>query len=170
MSDSWYVLHSKPRKEEFLCSQLLLHELEAYCPQIRVQPINPRARRSKPYFPGYVFVRADLEQNKLSALRWMPGVDGVVSFDREPAHVPGSLIWAIRQRVEQVNRRGGELLESMKAGDTVLIQDGPFAGYEAIFDTRLAGSDRVRVLLKLLQKRQVALELSVGQIQNQKRC
>jgi transcription antitermination factor NusG len=51
----------------------------------------------------------------------------------------------------------------------VVIQDGPFAGYEAIFDTRLPGRERVRVLLKLLQKRQVPVDLPAAQIKLKKR-
>jgi len=165
MTSTWYVLHSKPNKEEFLYDQLLANRLEAFCPHIRVQPVNPRARRAKPYFPGYVFVQLDLGNVKTSALGWMPGANGLVSFDGLPADVPESLVQAIRRRVNEINDAGGELLESLRPGETVVIQDGPFAGYQAIFDSRSSGSDRVRVLLTLLRKRQVPLELSAGQIQ-----
>src|SRR5207253_8987659 len=48
-------------------------------------------------------------------------------------------------------------------GDTVKITGGPFAGYEAIFDLRLKGADRVRVLLELL-RRQVTVEIDSGSI------
>jgi len=161
---TWYVLHSKPNKEEFLYDRLLANRMEAFCPRIRVQPVNPRARKVKPYFPGYVFVQLDIEKVKASALAWMPGASGLVSFDGCPADVPESLIHAIRRRVNEINAAGGELLESLKAGQTVTIQDGPFAGYQAIFDSRVSGADRVRVLLTLLKNRQLPLELSAGQI------
>jgi transcription elongation factor/antiterminator RfaH len=169
MTATWYVLQSKPHKERFLCDQLMAHSLEAFCPQIRIQPTNPRARRIKPYFPGYVFVETDLENAKWSTLAWMPGATGFVSFDGRPADVPESLVHAIRRRVDEINEAGGELLESVKPGETVMINDGPFAGYEAVFDARLSGVDRVRVLLKLLKNRQVPLELAVGQIQQKTR-
>lgn len=169
MTATWYVLHSKPNKEEFLCDQLLSNRLEAFCPRIRVQTVNPRARKTKPYFPGYVFVETDFESTNWSGLAWLPGSTGFVSFDGRPADVPGGLIQAIRRRVDEINAAGGELLESLKPGETVVIQDGPFAGYEAIFDARLTAVDRVRVLLTLLHKRRVPLELSVGQIQQKTR-
>ena len=169
MSTAWYVLHSKPRKEEFLWEQLLAHGLDAFCPRIRVQTVNPRARKIKPYFPGYLFVHLDLERLNPSMLRWMPGATGLVSFGGEPAHVPDSLMHAIQKRVEEINAAGGEQLERLQPGEPVVIQSGPFAGYEAIFDARLPGNERVRVLLKLLQKRQVTLDLPAGQIQPKKR-
>ena len=49
-----------------------------------------------------------------------------------------------------------------------MILDGPFAGHEAIFDVRLPGSERVRVLLKLLSRQQVPLVLPTGQVQRKK--
>ena len=169
MTAAWYALHSKPNKEEFLCDQLLSHRMDAFCPRLRVKPANPRARKSKPYFPGYVFVKADFGQVNMSALGWMPGATGVVSFDGQPASVPDGLIHAIEHRVDEINLAGGEVLAKIRPGDAVIIQDGPFAGYEAIFDARLAGLERVRVLLKLLQKRQFPLELSVAQIRQKTR-
>jgi transcription elongation factor/antiterminator RfaH len=166
MDAPWYVLHSKPRKEDFLLDQLKSHGFEAYCPFLRVTTVNPRARKIRPYFPGYVFLQVDLGHNKASTLQWMPGATGFVSFDGIPARVPDGLIPTLRQRVEAVNESGGELFHELKSGDIVRIVEGPFAGYEAIFDVRLPGSERVRVLLKLLQqRRQLSLELSAGQIQ-----
>jgi len=165
MAPRWYVLHSKPNKEEFLCTQLWARGVEAFCPQIRVRPANPRARKSKPYFPGYVFVRLDLQNTRFSILGWTPGAAGLVSFGGQAADVPESLIKAIRRRVDEINAAGGELLERLKPGEAVIIQGGPFAGYEAIFDAHLTGVERVRVLLRLLQNRQIPLELSAGLLQ-----
>lgn len=47
------------------------------------------------------------------------------------------------------------------------IQARPFAGYEAIFDARLSGCERVRVRLKLIIKQQIPLDLPSGQVQLQ---
>jgi transcription antitermination factor NusG len=78
--------------------------------------------------------------------------------------VPDHLIHALRKRVEEVHAAGGELLRSIRAGDAVVIRDGPFQGYEAIFDERLSDNERVRVLLKLFQREAVPLHLRAGQI------
>ncbi|HUH96733.1 MAG TPA: transcription termination/antitermination NusG family protein, partial [Anaerolineales bacterium] len=121
MTSTWYVLQSKPNKEGYLYDQLLANRLEAFCPHIRVQPVNPRARKVKPYFPGYVFVQLDLENAKTSALGWMPGAHGLVSFDGHPADVPENLVQAIRRRVNEINAAGGELLESLRPGEKVVI-------------------------------------------------
>ena len=78
--------------------------------------------------------------------------------------VPDNLVQAIRRHVDEINAAGGKQLAGLKQGETVVIQGGPFDGYEAIFDTRLAGTERVRVLLKLLRVRQMNVELPAAQI------
>ena len=79
MTDRWYTLRSKPNKEDLLWSQLQIREVETFYPRVRVQTVNPRARKIRPYFPGYVFVRADLEQVNSSSLQWTPGAVGLES-------------------------------------------------------------------------------------------
>lgn len=168
MTVYWYALQSKVNKEDALYGQLLSQGFDVYFPRIRVNPVNPRAKKIKPYFPSYMFVHTDIEEVGISTFQWMPFARGMVVFDQEPAAVPDSLIAAIRRRVDQVNAAGGEVFDGLHKGDSVFIHDGPFAGYEAIFDIRLPGSERVRVLIELLSKRQVPVELSVGQIRQRK--
>jgi transcriptional antiterminator RfaH len=169
MPASWYALHSKPRKEELLFEQLGLRKIETFFPRIRVQTVNPRARQVRAYFPGYVFIHLDLAEAGFSTLQWLPGVTGLVSFGGEPASVPESLITALRHKVERINGLGGELFDGLKPGEAVEIQAGPFSGYEAIFDEQISGNERVRVLLKLLQKRLVPVELPAGQVRRKDR-
>jgi transcription antitermination factor NusG len=164
MGAYWYVIQSKPNKEDALYQQLESQGIEVFYPRIRVSPVNPRAKKVKAYFPGYLFVLTDLQRVGISTLQWMPFARGVVTFDQEPATVPENLINAIRRKVEDVNAAGGEVFSGLHKGDSILIHDGPFAGYEAIFDLRLPGSERVRVLIKLLSQRQVPVELNEGQI------
>ncbi|MCJ7431994.1 MAG: hypothetical protein MUO77_00760 [Anaerolineales bacterium] len=169
MTICWYVLHSKPNHEELLWEQLSSRKVETFYPRIRVQTINPRARKVKPYFPGYVFIHADLEQIAPSTLQWMPGARGFVSFDSQPAMMSDTLIHAVKKRVDEINAAGGELFDGLKHGDLVEIQSGPFAGYEAIFDARLPGSERVRVLLKMLQGKSLTkMEIPAGLLEHKK--
>lgn len=169
MTVSWYAIRSKPNKEDFLAGQLEAYGIEVFYPRIFVKTVNPRARKVRPYFPSYLFVHVDLEKVNTSTLRWMPGAVSLISFDGEPASVPDLLIGALERQVAAINASQKNFMDELKHGDTVLVQDGPFAGYEAIFDGRLSGRDRVRVLLNFLQKRQVPLELREQQIGRVKR-
>jgi transcription antitermination factor NusG len=165
MSNSWYALRSKPQKEDIVYRQLLSNGIETYYPTLRVKPINPRSKKIKPYFPGYMFIRADIDELGITTFQWMPHTIGLVSFGNEPAIVPENLIVEIKKRVEEVSRIGEMKNKGYIRGEIVEIHNGPFTGYEAIFDTDLSGSERVRVLLKLLNdKRQIILELNQSQV------
>jgi transcription antitermination factor NusG len=165
MSAEWYAIQSKTHKEEALCGQLLAGGFEVFYPKIRAKPVNPRARKIRPYFPGYLFVKADLHVSGLSVLQFTPFARGLVTFDKEPAAVPETLIQAVRKRVEEINLRGGEILAELAPGQAILINDGPFAGFSGIFDMHISGSERVKVLIQLLSKRYLPVELKAGQVE-----
>jgi transcriptional antiterminator RfaH len=170
MANEWYALRSKPRKEDVVWRQAVSRGFETFYPRLRVTPVNPRSRKLRPYFPGYLFVNVDLEEVGRSVFQWMPHSMGLINFGGEPAVVPPHLIDAIRKRVEEINAAGGEVFDGLEPGDTVRISEGPFKGYEAIFDARLPGSERVRVLLELLgTQRQVPVELDASNIQQKKK-
>lgn len=161
----WYALRSKPNKELFLYGQLLSHHIETYLPLIRARVVNPRARRLKPYFPGYLFVHLDAATTKMSELFWMPGSAGLVAYGSEFPQVPPQLISAIQKQIATLEHDSANPAPRFHHGDRVRVQGGPFHGYEAIFDACLSGHDRVRVLLKYLQGRQLPVELSASQLQ-----
>jgi transcription elongation factor/antiterminator RfaH len=161
----WYVMHSKPRKEALLRERLRIQRIEVYLPSIRVTPVNPRARKEQPFFPGYLFVHVDLEKIPLSEFQRISGSIGLVCYGGEPAHVGDALIREIQKQVEEITDSTNNYVDRFSSGDLVVINDGPFATYKAMFDCRLSGSDRVRVLLELLQGQKIRLELSGRQLQ-----
>jgi transcription antitermination factor NusG len=169
MGEHWYALRSKPQKEDVVSKQVKVRGFEVFYPRLRVNPVNPRSRKYKSYFPGYIFVKADIEATGLSTFQWLPHSNGLVSFGGEPASVPDNLIFAIMRRVKEISDAGGEVFDDLHKGDVVRIGYGPFEGYEAIFDTRLPGTERVRVLLQFLSDRYVPVELDAGQLEPKKR-
>lgn len=169
MSLSWYVLHSKPNKEDFLYAQLNHRQIEAYYPRLRVNPVNPRSRTVKPFFPGYLFVHVDLKTTPLSNLSYVPGANRVVSFDHEPAIVPDDVVRTIQQNVEHINENPLLQQDQFTHGDPVIIQGGPFEGYQAIFDVRLEGSERVRLLIQLIRGQQVRVQVPTDMVKPTKK-
>ncbi len=164
---AWYVLHSKPRKEQQLDTYLRSQDFETFYPTLRVQPVNPRASKVRPYFPRYLFVRADLDAVGTSALQWVPGAIGLVEVGGVPATISEAMIYQIRRQVEAIDAAGGLTFTGLQPGDPVRITHGPLAGYEALFDTRLSGTERVQVLLQMLG-RQVKVQVNAGAIEKRR--
>jgi transcriptional antiterminator RfaH len=77
-------------------------------------------------------------------------------------------VYAIRSRLDEIAAAGGEVFDALHKGDVVRINYGPFDGYEAIFDSRLPGTERVRVLLEFLSHRYIPIELDAGHLQPKK--
>ena len=75
-------------------------------------------------------------------------------------------IYTIQKQVEEINYSINGYVDRFKSGDLVVINDLTFATYKAMFDCRLSGNDRVRVLLELLKGQQIRLELSGRQLQS----
>jgi transcriptional antiterminator RfaH len=168
MTVLWYILRVKPHKERFVYRQLQSHPVDPFLPMVRVHPKNPRAAKQRAYFPGYLFVCADLEELGANTLNWIPGAYGVVNFGGEPAVVPPHLITELRRRVETINAAGGLVFDRLEQGDRVRIISGPFAGYDALFDMRLPGKDRVQVLMTFLSQYPQPVKLNAADIERVK--
>jgi transcription elongation factor/antiterminator RfaH len=161
--EHWYAVFTKPRAEAQACSALLAKGVEVYLPTVRVQPVNPRARKLLPFFPRYLFVHTDLAEIGISALNWTPGVAALVTIAGQPVTVPPEVIEALRKRVAH-HDQARPVEEVFRHGERVLIDSGPMRGVEAVFDARLDGKARARVLVDFL-RRQVAVDLDVQQLQ-----
>ncbi len=165
--EAWYVLQSKPHKENQLHAYLQTQGITTFYPTVRVNPVNPRARKIRPYFPRYMFVHIDLGQTGVSTFAWAPGAIRLVEFDGIPASVPEAVIYQLKQQLENIEAAGGMLFDGLRHGDPVHIVNGPLAGYDAIFDLRLGGSERVQVLLEILG-RVTRVKLNVNAIEKKR--
>ena len=163
--DHWYAIRSKPLKERYLHRQLELRDFEAYLPLLRKTPVNPRARRQAPFFPGYLFVQLDIYRVGISIFLRMPYAVGLVCFGGEPAIVPESFIFTLRREMEILNDPDRKGVNRFHPGEAVRIVSGPWDGYDAIFDAQPNQYDRVQVLLEFLSGTCARLELDVHHIE-----
>lgn len=126
--------------------------------RLGVEVFNPCFRRNKanrrkqsvdrkfPLFPGYLFVRVDIS-GEFRKLAFAHGVTGVVKFGDVPAVVGEEVIHSIQARY----KNGLVVLSppsSLIPGQVVHIAEGPFRGFEAIFEQELNGLERVALLLR----------------------
>lgn len=168
MSKSWYTLHVKPHKERFVYAQLIAQEFDAYLPLVKVNPVNPRAAKTRAWFPNYLFVHLDLATDGVNRLTWIPGANRLVGFDGEPVAVPDDVIFQLDKMLTGIEKAGGLALSKvgkLQKGDTVKITSGPLEGYEGIFDLHLDGDQRVYILLDYLGGQYKRMKLDAAMIE-----
>ena len=143
---AWYLIHCKPRKELYAANMLreVLH-LSVYIPEYRIR--SRGEVRFAPFFPGYIFVQADLTCTPLSKINATPGIVRLVDFGGGPDPISQSIVEEIAQRLEQVNAG----LYPFRPGDIVRVKrDSPIQELEMIFVGATTPSKRVCVLLSIL--------------------
>lgn len=93
----WYLLHVKQHKEPYVIQQLeaLNHIEEIFFPTFQ----GVRVARSKPYFPGYIFLRLDFNLCHENAILWLPGVKDLVRLGGEVVSIPGEYIDELKRRL-----------------------------------------------------------------------
>jgi transcription antitermination factor NusG len=164
----WYAVQTRPNSEFVARGSLESVEgVESYLPTLHVKPVNPRSRRERAFFPGYLFVRANLSEVGLSALQWRPGVARLIGLDGEPTPIPDPVIAEIQDRVEAAQAKDPLGLGRnvyLSPGDKVRILSGPLQGYEGMFDVRLGGQTRARILVDFMG-RELRTDLDVRSLE-----
>ncbi|MGH7780807.1 MAG: transcription termination/antitermination protein NusG [Candidatus Binataceae bacterium] len=163
-STNWYLVRTKVGKERWVRDQLHPIVAEVFLPMLRARA--PRWGRMAvsvgPLFPCYVFARFDLEARYFE-VKYMAGVRGIVCAGTDPLAVPEAIVAEIRHR-------GGadaivEIAERpLASGQRVTVVDGPFRGFEAVFDRYLSGADRVAILLSALESNGLRMVLPASAV------
>ena len=116
---------------------------------------KPGITKNKPFFPGYLFIKVNLDIVGQSTFQWMPFAIGLVSIGGKPAYVPDSLVNAILRHLEKFNSLGGTLIEASRGKQEVQNTEIPKEKYEAFLDLRLSDSERVQALFKIIRQTSV---------------
>ena len=129
------------------------------CPENRVEAkIELRDR----LYPGYIFIKADLDKDLQSLIRRVPRVLGFVSAGGKPVVVSESEIAAIKERL----KRGVPKVRKLKfdIGDKVKINEGPFIGFEGTISEIDPEHEKLIVLVNIFD-RQTPVELEFDQVE-----
>ena len=146
---SWYVIQTKPKKEDDAKSYLSMKGLEIFNPLmeaflIRKGTIN---KELKPLFPGYIFGKFDLEKD-YSLVRWGRGVKKVLGFGGYPIPISEKVVEFVKGRTDQqgVVRK----THHFQTNDMIRVKSGPLKDLLGIFERWVSDGDRVKILLNLI--------------------
>ncbi len=159
---NWYALYTCPRHEKHVARQIEQRHISCFLPLYRsVRRWKDRRKELElALFPGYVFVRMDL-QDKLRVLQ-VPGAVRLVTFNGQPAALPEQEIECLRNRQSSCGTI--EPHPYLCVGRRVRVRNGPLQGLEGIIRR---SKDKCRVVLSLdLIMRSVAVEIDEGDVES----
>jgi len=145
----WYVVRTKAGDEHRANGNLLNQEIETFLPLFRDHCYHngKMVSKIKPLFPNYLFANFDLELHYYK-VKWTRGVGLILGNSGGPIPISEKVVHTIIDRVGKDNVV--ELEEQIKKGDLVQITSGPLKDLTGIFEKRMSGKDRVRILLNLI--------------------
>jgi len=149
----WYAVATQPRMELWARANLWERGLEVYLPQYmrRVRHARRVIEVKSAFFPGYLFVAADLELGHRRKVDSAPGTIGMVAFGEQPAAVPDAVMAELRRR-EGADGLHRIAAPGFRPGQKVRLAEGAFADHAALFESEVDAT-RVVVLLELLGRR-----------------
>jgi len=145
----WYVIQTKPKKEEEAKSYLSTKGVEIFNPLLETFLLrNGRMNRElKPLFPNYMFGKFDLDQN-YPLVRWAKGVKKVLGFGEYPTPIPEEVVEIIKERTDT---HGIVRLKChFQTNDLIRIKTGPLKDLLGIFERWVSDGERVRILLNMV--------------------
>jgi transcription antitermination factor NusG len=159
----WYVIQTKPKKEEEATNYLSTKGVEVFSPIIEAFSLRngKMVKKLKPLFPSYFFGRFDLEVN-YPLVRWARGVKCVLGFGSYPISVSEEVIDIIKARVDENGIVRNTF--NLKENDIVRVKSGPLRDLLGVFERWVSDSERVRILLNLIGY-QPAVELHYSMIE-----
>ena len=160
----WYVVYSKPRREEFARSHLCRKGLEVFFPKLALPHPRPRQSQLVPLFPNYLFVLLQFPEEYHYAL-WSPGVKTVVNFNGTPAPIDEEIIRFLKEEADAEGIIEGR--SSLTVGQEVRIKGGPLDGLMGIIQDPPDARGRVKVLMQLLN-RQLKVTIPVHLVEDSK--
>lgn len=156
----WYAVQTQVRAERLALVNLRRQGFEAYLPAYRKR--RRHARRTdwvaSPLFPGYLFVRMDIDVTAWRAINSTIGARNVIRFGEHPASMPAGIVEEIIAHEDDGRMvRPGSVIPFTR-GDEIRVTDGALCDQLGLFDCNADG-ERVVILLNLLG-RQVRVKVS----------
>ena len=175
MAHKWYIVHVysgfenkvKAALEERIASsghQERFTEVVVPTEEVVEMRGGQKRRSERKFFPGYILLNVDLNDNTWHTIRDTPKVTGFVGNDRNPPSLSDEDAMKIIGRIKD-----GALKPKPKVtyevGDAVRVIDGPFANFQGVVDEVFPDKGRVRVMVSIFG-RETPVELEFVQVSN----
>ena len=159
---AWYAVYTRARHEKVVAEELCLRQIECFIPlQERLSRWKDRRKLVQfPLFPGYLFVRTEMQSRRLDILR-VPSIVRIIGFNGVPEPIPPAQIEAVKNLV--FNEIPMDPHPFIREGDRVRIIRGPLRGVEGLL---LEKKNRYTFILSIdLIQQSVGCEIEAADVE-----
>ncbi len=173
MGRAWYIVHTYTGFEEKVKASLLERIKQAgqeeyfgeiLVPTEKVVEMVKGVKRtsSRKFFPGYILVNVELNDDTWHTVRGTPKVTGFVGNDRNPQPLSDEEAMKLISRIKEGAEKPKPKV-AYSVGDKVRVVDGPFTNFQGVVDEVFPDKGRVRVMVSIFG-RETPVELEYIQI------
>ncbi len=170
----WYIIHAysgfERKVKESLESRIRAFGLEdrmgrVLIPTETVTEIrnNKKYTRESMFYPGYVLVEMDMDDEVWHMVKSTPRVTGFVGTGQQPTPLSDDEVKQIVYRVAD-SREKPKLKIKYEKNETVRITEGPFATFTGVVDEVNEDRETLKVMVTIFG-RSTPVELEFGQVE-----
>lgn len=159
----WYVVQAfsgyEGRVQKTLVEHIGIHGLE----EVIEMRAGQKRKSSRKFFPGYVLVHMELDDESWHLVKSVPRVLGFIGGTKErPAPITQKEADRILQRLEDTDKPKPKTL--FEPGEVVRVIDGPFADFNGVVEELDYEKNRIKVSV-LIFGRSTPVDLEFGQVE-----
>jgi transcriptional antiterminator NusG len=170
----WYIIHAysgfERKVKESLESRIRAFGLEGrmgrvLIPTETVTEIrnNKKYTRESMFYPGYVLVEMDMDDEVWHMVKGTPRVTGFVGTGQQPTPLSDDEVKQIVYRVAD-SKEKPKLKIKYEKNETVRITEGPFATFTGVVDEVNEDRETLKVMVTIFG-RSTPVELEFGQVE-----
>ncbi len=170
----WYIIHAysgfERKVRESLESRILAFGLQdrmgrVLIPTETVTEIrnNKKYTRESMFYPGYVLIEMDMDDEVWHMVKSTPRVTGFVGTGQQPTPLSDEEVQQIVYRVAD-SREKPKLKIKYEKNETVRITEGPFATFTGVVDEVNEDRETLKVMVTIFG-RSTPVELEFGQVE-----
>jgi len=175
MAKKWYIVHTYSGHEA-RAKQALLERAKALgkaelfdevlIPEetvVEVAKGGERRTSKRKFFPGYILVRMELNDETWHIVKETPKITGFVGGGTQPAPIADEEVARMTQQIKEGAAKPKPKIR-FEEGENVRVVSGPFANFQGFVDTVRPDKEKVRVMVQVFG-RATPVELDYTQLE-----
>lgn len=171
---NWYVVHTQTGSEDkvkaSLEGRITSHGLQDYITKViipteQVSEIRSGKRKisQRKFFPGYLLVEMEFNEQTYMLVKTTPGVTGFIGLGKKPMPLPQTEVDNILKRTEETQVKPSPKVVFEK-GEQVRITEGPFINFNGTVEEMSPEKGKLKVSVSIFG-RATPVELEFWQVE-----